>query len=95
MQNATKHAGPDAHVTITLGRDSEHVHFAIADDGAGMDNPASADGEGLTNMRDRLGAVSGELEITSLPGHGTTVRGSVPLDRTEGDLVTTSPVQRS
>jgi hypothetical protein len=25
-------------VTITLGRDSQRVHFAIADDGAGMDN---------------------------------------------------------
>jgi signal transduction histidine kinase len=83
VQNATKHAGPDAHVTITLGRNSEHVHFAIADDGAGMDNPASADGEGLTNMRDRLGAVSGELEITSRPGLGTTVSGTVPLGESQ------------
>jgi len=95
VQNATKHAGSHARVTITLGRDQQRAHFVVADDGVGMDNPWVADGDGLTSMRDRIGAVSGELEITSLPGHGTTVRGSVPLERTEGDLETTSSVQRS
>ena len=84
VQNATKHAGSHARVTITLGRDQQRAHFVVADDGVGMDNPWAADGNGLTSMRDRIGAVSGELEFTSLPGHGTTVRGSVPLERTEG-----------
>jgi hypothetical protein len=31
-------------------------------------------------MRDRIGAVGGELEIVSSRGAGTTVRGTVPLD---------------
>ena len=31
-------------------------------------------------MRDRIGAVGGELRIVSVPGVGTTVRGTVPLD---------------
>ena len=95
VQNATKHAGGHARVTITLGRDEQRVHFAVADDGVGIDNPSSADGDGLTSMRDRIAAVSGELEITSTPGHGTTVRGSVPLERPESDLETTSSVQQS
>ena len=95
VQNATKHAGSHARVTITLGRDEQRVHFAVADDGVGIDNPSSADGDGLTSMRDRIAAVSGELEITSTPGHGTTVRGSVPLERPESDLETTSSVQQS
>jgi signal transduction histidine kinase len=79
VQNATKHAGSHARVTITLGRDRERVRFAVADDGVGMD-PSAADGEGdgLTSMRDRIGAVSGELEITSTPGRGTTIRATVP-----------------
>ena len=99
VQNATKHAGSHARVTITLGRDEQRVHFAVAvavaDDGVGIDNPSSVDGDGLTSMRDRIAAVSGELEITSMPGHGTTVRGSVPLERPESDRETTSSVQQS
>ena len=79
VQNATKHAGSNARVTITLGRDRERVRFAVADDGVGMDPSAvDGDGDGLTSMRDRIGAVSGELEITSTPGRGTTVRATVP-----------------
>ncbi len=34
---------------------------------------------GLTNMRDRLAAIGGELEITSAVGQGTVVTGTVPL----------------
>ena len=79
VQNATKHAGSHARVTITLGRDRQRVRFAVADDGVGMNNPSSPDGHGLTGMRDRIGAVNGELEITSVPGRGTTVMGTVPL----------------
>jgi signal transduction histidine kinase len=30
------------------------------------------------NMRDRIAAIGGELTITSAPGAGTTVSGSVP-----------------
>jgi signal transduction histidine kinase len=79
VQNATKHAGSQARVTITLGRDGEQVRFAVADDGVGMDPAVAAgNGEGLASMRDRIGAVSGELEIISAPGRGTTIRATVP-----------------
>ena len=58
IQNATKHAGSHARVTITLGRDRERVRFAVADDGVGMDlSAADRAGDGLTGMRDRIGAV--------------------------------------
>jgi signal transduction histidine kinase len=82
VQNASKHAGPGARVTITLGRNPEGICFEIADDGVGMDPSASADCLGLVSMRDRIGAVGGELEISSSPGRGTIVRGTVP-DRSE------------
>jgi signal transduction histidine kinase len=80
VQNALKHAGDGARVTITLGRHERRVDFAIADDGVGMAAPPARDSEGMTGMRDRIGAVGGELEIVSSYGAGTTVRGSVPLD---------------
>jgi signal transduction histidine kinase len=79
VQNVTKHAGSGARVTIVLGRDRQRVRFAVADDGVGMDDPSAAVGEGLTSMRDRIGAVSGELEISSARGQGTIVRGTIPV----------------
>jgi signal transduction histidine kinase len=34
---------------------------------------------GLQNLQDRVGALGGRLTITSAPGEGTVVSGSVPL----------------
>jgi len=81
IQNSLKHAGADVHVVVTLGRDRAGVEVAIADDGVGMEKPASGEGDGLIGMRDRIGAVGGTLEIISARGQGTTVRGRVPLDK--------------
>jgi signal transduction histidine kinase len=36
-------------------------------------------GDGLLNMRDRMAAVDGELDIRSSPGAGTTVIGTIPV----------------
>ena len=78
VQNAGKHAGPTARATIELGRESNIVHFEVADDGGGMDLRVAGGGVGLVSMRDRIGAVGGTLEISSTAGLGTVVRGSVP-----------------
>jgi signal transduction histidine kinase len=77
MQNASKHAG-SAHLVISL-HGGESLGFEVRDDGAGFTDADLNGGAGLTNMRDRVAAVGGELEITSTPGRGTTVAGSVPL----------------
>jgi signal transduction histidine kinase len=90
VQNATKHAGSGARVTVTLGRDGQRVRFAVADDGVGMDHASAAGGEGLTSMRDRIGAVNGEFEILSAAGHGTTIRGTVPLAQSDTTVEATS-----
>ena len=78
IQNAIKHAGSDAKVVVTLGRDQGGVHFTIADDGLGMDTRDGSDGVGLTGMRDRIGAVGGVLKIMSSPGRGMSVQGMIP-----------------
>jgi signal transduction histidine kinase len=80
MQNASKHA-PDAHsVMITLDQTGDELRFEVRDDGAGFDEATASPGAGLTNMRDRLAAVGGHVEVRSVPGRGTVVTGSVPLD---------------
>ncbi|MGH2838899.1 MAG: sensor histidine kinase [Thermoleophilaceae bacterium] len=77
VQNATKHAADANLVEITLS-DGDALRFEVRDDGAGFDGEV-AEGAGLTNMRDRLAAVGGELEITSATGQGTVLTGTVPL----------------
>ena len=77
MQNAQKYARA-SHVAVRLGRDDGHLAFEVRDDGIGFDGSAIA-GSGLQNMRDRLSALGGDVEIRSAPGEGTTVRGRVPL----------------
>jgi signal transduction histidine kinase len=78
IQNATKHAGSDARVTVVLGRSDGDARFAVVDDGGGFDAASAGDGLGLVSMRDRIGAVGGELEVVSSPGRGTAVRGRAP-----------------
>jgi signal transduction histidine kinase len=79
IQNAIKHAGSHVRVAVTLKRDRSRVHFAVADDGAGIDPATRGTGDGLMSMRDRIGAIGGTLHITSSPGQGTTVHGTIPV----------------
>ena len=77
LQNANRHAAASL-LEIRLGIDDEVLSFAVADDGTGFDE-RSAHGVGLDNMADRLGAVGGELHVSSHRSRGTTVTGRVPL----------------
>jgi len=76
IQNACKHAGLNAHVTVRLDCASETLAFSVEDDGAGFSRAAA--GTGLTSMRDRVAAVGGEVVVVSERGRGTVVSGSAP-----------------
>jgi signal transduction histidine kinase len=80
LQNASKHAGPEARATIRVWAEEDGLQFEVADDGAGFDPGTQPRGAGLTNMSDRLGALGGFLSIRSSPGEGTRVTGVVPLE---------------
>jgi signal transduction histidine kinase len=82
LQNAMKHAGPEATAVIRAWEEDGALRFAVADDGAGFDAAAKAGGTGFVNMADRLGAIGGTLRVESTPGGGTSVLGSVPLPQT-------------
>lgn len=81
VQNAFKHAGPDAHVWIRLRTGADQLHLDVRDNGPGFDLTAAHDGVGLQNMQDRLGAVGGGVEIVSEPNRGTLVAATAPLRR--------------
>jgi signal transduction histidine kinase len=77
LQNVAKHAPDATSVQIALDRNGE-LRFEVRDDGPGFVSQEGRPGRGLVNMRDRLAAVGGELEVSSGPGEGTTVVGRVP-----------------
>jgi signal transduction histidine kinase len=78
LQNAAKHAGTRARVTLSLKRHDDGLEFEVADDGPGFDPREQSSGFGLASMRDRIAAVGGELEIISAPGQGSRIRAIVP-----------------
>lgn len=80
VQNAMRYSGADT-VAVALAEDGDAVTFTVTDDGIGFDTEAArANGSGLTNISDRLGALGGTLTLQSSPGSGTRVHGRVPID---------------
>jgi signal transduction histidine kinase len=77
IQNAVKYAGDDARVTVELDRYGDAITLEVADDGPGLAGGPASDGIGLVTMRDRIGAVGGELEVISKLDAGVTVRASI------------------
>jgi signal transduction histidine kinase len=79
LQNVTKHAKTARHVVVSVdGSAPGELRFSLRDDGAGAPGDRIHPGAGLTNMRDRIGALGGVVDVTSVPGVGTTVQGRVP-----------------
>jgi signal transduction histidine kinase len=78
IQNAAKHAGPGASITVQLTREGHELAFSVHDTGRGFDHQATAKGAGLTGIQDRIDTVGGRIEISGGPGCGTTATGVVP-----------------
>jgi signal transduction histidine kinase len=79
VQNASKHAGARGPILIRLYTDADELHLDVRDDGSGFDVASVDGGIGLENMRDRLGAVGGRVEIDSHPGQGTLIAAAAPV----------------
>ena len=63
-----------ASVSVTC--DDGWALVEVSDDGVGGADPAN--GSGLRGLLDRVAALDGRLEVDSRPGHGTTVRATIP-----------------
>jgi signal transduction histidine kinase len=82
MQNAGKHAGEGATMSVRVWEEGEELCFEVRDTGAGFDaNGSLAKGAGFINMSDRVGAIGGSVEVRSSKGEGTTVAGNIPISR--------------
>ncbi len=78
MQNAGKHAGEHAIITIRVEPDADGLRFEVIDTGAGFELADRDRGHGFVNMADRLGAFGGSVEVWSAPGQGTRISGRLP-----------------
>lgn len=74
VTNAYKYSNAE-NVTVDITAESGWLDMQIYDDGSGFDPSArNPGGNGLTNMRSRSQEIGAELQITSIPARGTTVR---------------------
>ncbi len=80
MQNAVKHAEGATEIGVVLSMD-HGLAFEVSDDGRGFDQAAVPAGSGLLNVRDRVMALGGSLQVRSTPQVGTVVAGVLPVAR--------------
>jgi signal transduction histidine kinase len=78
IQNASKHAGAMARMTIWLHHRGRTLTALITDDGRGFDPRRIPDRGGLRNIRDRIEALDGGFAVASEPGCGTALTISLP-----------------
>jgi signal transduction histidine kinase len=81
LTNIGKYAGA-SEITVTLGNHAHYAEVTVTDNGVGFDlaqiPPTS---HGLVGMRHRVEALGGRLDISTSPGHGTRITGTLPRSR--------------
>jgi signal transduction histidine kinase len=80
LQNVAKYAEA-TRATVRLTGGADELRFEVEDDGRGFDPAATGYGTGVQGMIDRMAALGGELLVRSEPGSGTTVAGTLPVQR--------------
>ncbi len=85
LTNVSRHAQA-RNVWVELRQSADDVELVIRDDGGGFD-PGTGRGSvdrgesfGLFGMKERVGLLGGEVEITSRPGYGTSIRARLPIE---------------
>src|SRR4030095_4517152 len=84
LRNVAKHASAK-HVFLELTYREDHVLLHIEDDGQGFtpqDRQSVQRGLGLVSMGERVRLLEGTLMLTSDPGRGTRLLGSITFSRT-------------
>ena len=77
VNNAARHS-QCSKVRIDFHADGSFLTLVVSDDGTGFDLSASAEGNGLKNMRQRANKLGGTLSVETAEGKGTTVSARIP-----------------
>jgi signal transduction histidine kinase len=83
VHNALVHSGT-TRLDVTVGISESQLHARVSDTGRGFsveEETYARKGLGLSSMRERVQLLGGELRLSSVPGHGTTVDISIPIGR--------------
>ena len=80
LTNVRKHAQA-ATVTTRLEQENGTFRLTISDDGVGFDQTQPTAGQGLGNIRERVGAIGGRLDVMSAKGEGTRLTVELPLEK--------------
>ena len=78
LSNALRHGVP-TQVDVHLGVDGTGIALQVEDDGGGFD-AATVVRSGTRRLADRLSIVGGTLEVVGVPGAGTRVSATLPVD---------------
>jgi Signal transduction histidine kinase len=81
VNNALKHAEAN-HINVQLVQEPDRISFTIQDDGKGFDQHTVSEGMGLRNVRQRVDAFQGKLDIYSSK-EGTEVHVELELTKNE------------
>ncbi|MBI4645706.1 MAG: HAMP domain-containing protein [Bacteroidia bacterium] len=72
LNNSVKHSGC-TDIFVVLNKIENYILLSIIDNGKGLDLKAIKERKGLSNIRERINILNGELEITSEKDKGTKV----------------------
>jgi len=79
VNNALKHAGA-TRIMVQIIQEPDRIAFTVQDDGIGFNPSAITEGMGLQNIRTRVEAYNGMLDINSKAGEGTEINGELRIN---------------
>jgi signal transduction histidine kinase len=78
VSNALKHSGA-SHILVEVVQDADRIFLTVQDNGCGFDASAKSQGMGLANIRNRVAACNGNVDIHSVAGEGTEINVEIQL----------------
>jgi signal transduction histidine kinase len=75
LTNANRHANASS-IHLGARREADGLVVEVADDGSG--GASEERGTGIAGLRERVGSLGGRLDVTSIPGAGTTLVARLP-----------------
>ena len=84
LHNVLKHSKAN-NVFLEMRTSPGQLHLTIADDGEGFVTGSVSRESGLANLKTRVAGLSGKIDITSVPGQGTSIHITSPLYQTAAE----------